>query len=89
MAVEAPQSVRHLRVKVVDHLKEGEPAVNIRMPIGIVKFGMKMAKAFSPEMKDVDIDWDSVTAAVDQGDVGKLVEVEDEANHKTVEVWIE
>lgn len=89
MAVEAPRTVKHLRVKVVDHLKEGEPAVNIKIPIGIVNFGMKMAKAFSPEMKDVEVDWDSVASAVEQGEAGKLVEVEDEANHKTVEVWIE
>ena len=89
MAVEAPQTVKHLRVRVVDHLKEGEPAVNIKIPIGIVNFGMKMAKAFSPEMKDVEVDWDSVASAVEQGEAGKLVEVEDEANHKTVEVWIE
>ncbi len=89
MAVQVPQPVKHLRVKVVDHLKEGEPAVNIKMPIGIVKFGMKMARAFSPKMKDVDVDWDSLASAIEQGEAGKLVEVEDEANHKTVEVWIE
>jgi hypothetical protein len=59
------------------------------MPLTIVKWGMKMAQAFSPEMKDVNVDWDSVNAMIQQGEVGKIVEVEDEAQHKTVEVWVE
>lgn len=89
MGVQVPEKTKHLRIKVVDHLKEGEPAVNVKVPVGVVKWGMKMAKTFSPEMKDVDLDWDSITAMVEQGEVGKLIEVEDEANHKTVEIWIE
>jgi hypothetical protein len=50
---------------------------------------MKMAQAFSPELKDVDLDWDSITAMIQEGEQGKLVEVEDEVDHKTVEVWME
>lgn len=84
----APQA-NFLRVKVVDHTKEGRPAVNINMPIAVVKWGLKMGQAFSPKMKDVDVDWDAVIAMVQQGYHGKLVEVEDEAQHKTVEVWVE
>lgn len=83
------QKAKILRVRVVDHGKEGKPAVNVRMPIGIVKWGMKMARAYSPEMKDVDIDWDEIDQMIKSGELGKLVEVEDEAEHKTVEVWLE
>ena len=43
---QAPKAARFLRVRVVDHAKEGSPAVNITVPIGVVK-GMKMAQAFS------------------------------------------
>lgn len=82
-------SPRWLRVKVVDHAREGDPAVNIKMPIGLVKWGIKMAQTFSPEMKNVDLDWAAITAAIDQGTPGKLIEVEDEAEHKTVDVWVE
>lgn len=78
-----------LRVRVVDHSKQGAPAVNVKMPVGVVKFGLKMARTFSPEMKDVDVDWDAVAAMVESGEIGKIVEVEDEAERKTVEVWIE
>jgi hypothetical protein len=76
---EPEKAAKYLRVKVVDHTKEGRPAVNIKVPIGVVKWGMKMAQAFSPQMKDVDLDWDSIDAIVYEGETGKIVEVEDEA----------
>jgi hypothetical protein len=75
-----------LRVRVVE---AGHPAVNVKIPIGVAKWGMKMAQAFSPEMTDANLDWDSITAIIQEGEQGKIVEVEDEANHKTVEVWVE
>ena len=82
-------TARYLRVTVVDHTKEGSPAVNIKVPVGVVKWGMKMAQAFSPQMKDVALDWDSIDALVQNGEAGRLVEVEDEAEHKTIKVWLE
>jgi len=75
-----------LRVRVVE---DGHPTVNVKVPIGVAKWGMKMAQAFSPEMKDANLDWESITAIVQEGEQGKIVEVEDEVDHKTVEVWVE
>jgi hypothetical protein len=75
-----------LRVRVVE---DGHQAVNVKVPIGVAKWGMKMAQAFSPEMKNANLDWDSISAMIQEGEQGKLVEVEDEADHKTVEVWVE
>jgi hypothetical protein len=40
---------RLLRVRVVE---DGHPTVNVKVPIGVAKWGMKMAQAFSPEIKD-------------------------------------
>jgi hypothetical protein len=86
---EPEKAAKYLRVKVVDHTKEGRPAVNIKVPVGVVKWGMKMAQAFSPQMKEVNLDWNSIDAMVQEGETGKIVEVEDEAEHKTIEVWLE
>lgn len=86
---ELEQKPRSLRVRVVDHSREGHPVVNIRVPIRVVKFGMKMARTFSPHMKEADLDWDAITAMVEDGERGKIVDVEDEAEHKTIEVWVE
>lgn len=76
-----------LRVRVIDKARAGEPGVNVRIPIGIVKFGMTMAKAYAP--RSADVDWGAVSAAIEAGELGKIVDVDDEAEHKTVEVWIE
>ena len=83
---EPKQKAKRLRVRVVE---DGHPTVNVKVPIGVAKWGMKMAKAFSPEMKDANLDWDSITAIIQEGEQGKIVEVEDEVDHKTVEVWVE
>jgi hypothetical protein len=80
------KKARLLRVRVVE---VGHPTVNVKVPIGVAKWGMKMAQAFSPEMKDANLDWDSITAMIQEGGQGKIVEVEDEVDHKTVEVWVE
>jgi hypothetical protein len=83
------RTAKFLRVKVVDHAREGSPAVNIKVPIAVVKWGMKMAQAFSPQMKDVDLDWDGINAMVQDGETGHMVQVEDEAERRTIEVWLE
>jgi hypothetical protein len=75
-----------LRVRVVE---AGHPTVNVKVPIGVAKWGMKMAQAFSPEMKDANLDWESITTIIQEGEQGKIVEVEDDVDHKTVEVWVE
>ena len=80
---------KSLRVKVVDNTKDAAPAVNVKVPIGLVKWGMKMAQAFSPEMKDANLDWETITAIIQEGESRNIVEVEDEVDHKTVKVWVE
>jgi hypothetical protein len=83
---EPGKKARLLRVRVVE---DGHPTVNVNVPIGVAKWGMKMAQAFSPEMKDANLDWETITAIIQEGEQGKIVEVEDEVDHKTVEVWVE
>jgi hypothetical protein len=80
------KKAKYLRVRVVE---AGHPTLNVKVPIGVAKWGMKMAQAFSPEMKDANLDWDSITAIIQEGEQGKIVEVEDDVDHKTVEVWVE
>jgi len=91
MAVEqeVQRKLQFLRVKVVDNARDGHPVVNITMPIDVVKWGMKIAQAFSPQMKDADVDWDVVAGMIKDGAQGQLVHVEDEAAHKTIDVWVE
>jgi hypothetical protein len=78
-----------LRIKVVDNTKDARPAVNVNVPIGLVKWGVKMARTFSPQTKDLNLDWDAITAMIDEGERGQIVHVDDEEQHKTIEVWVE
>jgi hypothetical protein len=86
---EPEKRARYVRVKVVDTTKDGRPAVNIHVPIGVVKWGMKMAQTFSPDVKAANLDWDSITAMIQDGARGEIVHVDDEAQHKTIDVWVE
>lgn len=86
---EPEKKAKYLRIKVVDTTKDDRPPVNIKMPIGVVKWGMTMAQAFSPKVKEANMDWDSITAMIEEGALGEIVHVEDEAEHKTVDVWVE
>lgn len=91
MAVDtqAQPKVKYLRVKVVDNAKENKPTVNIRMPLGLVKFGLKMAQSFSPDVNRMNLDYDAIDKMVEEGVVGELVHVEDETEHKTIDVYVE
>jgi len=75
---------RWLRVQVWE---KGKPAVNIRVPWGLVAVGLKVARRFVPE------EMDSVQAALEEalaeGKLGKIVEVEDEEDNERVVVSIE
>ena len=83
------KEAKSLRVKVVDNTKDARPAVNVNVPIGLVEWGMKMARTFSPQTKDLNLDWDTISAMIDEGARGQIVHVEDEEQHKTIEVWVE
>jgi len=50
---------------------------------------MKLARAFSPEVREAEVDWDEVLDVIETIEDGKLVEVVDEKEHKTVEGWVE
>ena len=39
--------------------------------------------------EDTNLDWETITAIIQEGKQGKIVEVEDDVDHKTVEVWVE
>lgn len=77
-----------LRVRVVDS-RDGRPLSNVTIPIGMVKWGLKMASRFAPEMKDANLDWNTIADMVEAGGQGELVHVEDEKKHETVTVSVE
>lgn len=77
---------RWLRVRVTDS-ESGRPRVNVRLPISMVKLGLKMGTKFSPEVQGLDMD--ELMRLIDAGEIGQIVDVQDEKDGEHVEVFLE
>ncbi len=80
-------SGKWFRVRVTD-LTTGKSKANVKIPAGLVDFGMKMGAKFAPAGCE-GLDMDQLVAAMKSGSEGKLVDVEDEEKGEHVEVFIE
>jgi hypothetical protein len=76
---------RWLRVQVFN-TATGKPKVNFSLPMGLVSVGLKLGTQFVPELMDIE---DELMAAVEEGTVGKILEVEDPEDGERVEIFIE
>ena len=82
-----PNSGQWLRVRVTD-LKTGESKANVKIPVSLADFGMKMAAKFAPSAI-ANLDINEIIAAMKNGGEEKLVDVEDEEKGEHVEISIE
>ncbi|HSJ89171.1 MAG TPA: hypothetical protein VK909_18310 [Anaerolineales bacterium] len=80
-------SGKWLRVRVTD-LRTGESKTNVKIPVSLADFGMKMAARFAPSGVD-GLDMNEIIAAMKSGGEEKLVDVEDQEKGEHVEIFIE
>ena len=80
------KSPRWLRVRVSD-TDSGRPRVNIRVPISLVNFGLKMGRQFSPEIEGLD--FEELVRALQSSEQGTFIDVFDENDGEHVEVFLE
>lgn len=85
-ASSTPSSGRWFRVRVTD-IETGKPRVNIRMPVSVVRSGLKMGAHFSPNVEGMDIH--RLSEIIESGEIGQVVDVFDEEDGEHVEVFIE
>lgn len=81
---------KFLRVRVQDGGGHGDK-VNINIPLGLVKVGLKLASKYADDedLKALDkIDFDEVLEMIEQGAEGKIVEVDTKDGEK-VEIIVE
>jgi hypothetical protein len=76
---------RQMRVRVT-HTETGQVKVNMSLPISLVQVGLRMGARFVP---DLDIEFEDVLAAINQGTSGKIVDLEDDVDGERVEIFIE
>ncbi|MFP4661476.1 MAG: SHOCT-like domain-containing protein [Halanaerobiales bacterium] len=83
-------TAKWLRVRV--KAEDDKTKVNVNIPISLVDVGLKIAKAYSPELNSEelkDIDFDEIIKAIKDGAEGKIVDIYDEESNTTVEVFVE
>lgn len=88
-AKKAPENVREprwMRVRVTD-LTTNRVKVNVNLPMGLVKVGVKLGARFV--INNSDVKWDEVTEAIRNGTVGKIFEYEDRDEGELTEIWLE
>lgn len=91
LASEAPvkpkRGGRWLRIHVSD-LRTGRSRVRVNVPLGLVRFGLRIGARFTDEL-DEDLARD-VIAALEEGTIdGTLVEVEDEEDNERVHIFVD
>jgi hypothetical protein len=74
------------RVRITD-VATGKNKVNINIPMGLVNVGMKMGARFAPEVEGVD--FDELTAMIQGGAQGKVVDIIDNEEGEHVEIFVE
>ena len=77
---------RWFRVRVTDS-DTGKVRVNVRLPVGVVNAGLKMGMRFAPQVEGMDVE--SLSAMINSGEVGQIVDVLDDEDGEHVEVFIE
>lgn len=82
----SPPGGRWFRVRVTD-IETGKPRVNIRMPVSVVKSGLKMGAHFSPNIEGMDLH--KLSDVIESGEIGQVVDVYDDEDGEHVEVFIE
>lgn len=75
-----------LHVRVRD-LESGRNKVTVNIPLGMVKFGMKIGGRFSPELNGLD--WNELETMMNDMESGLLVDVQDEESGEHVQVFVD
>jgi hypothetical protein len=89
--VETPEKVLHssprwVRVRASD-TNTGRTRVSVVLPYSLVRWGLRVGAHFSPEVDDINLQ--ELAALLENGEVGKLIDVIDEEACERVEIFLE
>ncbi len=82
----ASKSSRWFHVRITDS-GSGRTRVNVRLPVSLVNAGIKMGARFAPEVQGMDME--QLVEFINSGEVGQIVDVNNEEDGEHVEVYIE
>jgi hypothetical protein len=74
---------RWLKIRVSD-MVTGKAKATVNLPIGLVDAGLNIASKYAP-----DIAFDELIQSINEGALGKIIDVEDDEDGEHVEIYIE
>jgi hypothetical protein len=80
-----PGNLRWLNVRVTDSAS-GRKRVSVKIPLSLARIGLRVGAKFVPEMDEMD--WEQVLSEISSGDVGTIIEVNDEQSGEQVQVFV-
>jgi len=81
------QKPRWLRIRVTD-TDTGKPRVNVTLPVGIVRAGLKMGARFGSGLDDLNLDEETLEEVL-LGGKGHIVDVMDDEDGERVEIFLD
>ncbi len=82
---------RWFKVRVTD-AATGRDRVNVTLPLGLVNYGLKLGRRFTPQIDGERlgaVDLDDVADAIASGAIGRIVDVYDDDEGQRVEIFVE
>jgi hypothetical protein len=77
---------RYLRVRVTS-LDSEQIKANITIPMTLIDVGLRMGARFAPDLDGLD--YQQVMEAIQHGQRGKIIDVEDDEDNERVEIFVE
>lgn len=77
---------KFLRVRVSD-IGSSRVKVNLRMPLSLVRAGVKLGSRFTPELEGIS--QEDLIAILNSGNTGQVVDVTDQEDGEHIEVFID
>ena len=84
--LEPVRTAKYFRVRVTD-TNSGKARVNVRLPVSVINAGIKMGARFAPEVEGLNAS--ELMHFINEGAIGKIVDVVDEEDGEHVEVFLE
>ena len=85
-ATKASGRARSLRIRVTN-AKTSKQQVNVSLPIGLVDIALKIGARFSSQLNGVDVS--EIVQSIQDGTLGKIIDVSDEKGGDHVEIFVE
>lgn len=85
----APRSgktARWVRVRVTD-VATGKTKTTVNIPLGLIDWGLQIGAQFAPEVGGLDLN--QLSEMLDEGTMGKIVDVINEEDGEHVEIYVE